>query len=162
MSGIAGLYHLDQHPVVASELCQMIKILAHRGPDSSDTWCQDSIGLGHCMLWTTAESLHEQLPLVKGDLTITADARIDNRDELAQVLSLPDRPLEKIADSEFILAAYEQWGSDCPEHLLGDFAFVIWDGQKLPLFCARDHFGVTPFFYYHRPYKSFAIASEIK
>ena len=162
MSGIAGIYHLDQHPVVSSELCQMMKVLAHRGPDASDTWCQDSIGLGHCMLWTTAESLHEQLPLVKGDLTITADARIDNRDELAQVLSLPDRPLEKIADSEFILAAYEQWGSDCPEHLLGDFAFMIWDGQKQQLFCARDHFGVKPFFYYHQPNKSFAIASEIK
>ncbi|MBT9314730.1 lasso peptide isopeptide bond-forming cyclase [Leptothoe spongobia] len=162
MSGIAGIYHFDQRPVVPSELYQMINTLAHRGPDGSDTWCQDSIGLGHRMLWTTPESLHEQLPLVKGDLAITADARIDNRDELAQVLPLPDRPLEKITDSEFILAAYEQWGSDCPEHLLGAFAFVMWDRQKQQLFCARDHFGVKPFYYYHQPNLSFAVASEIK
>lgn len=162
MSGIVGIYHLDQHLVASSQLCQMINTLAHRGPDGSDTWCQGAIGLGHRMLWTTPESLNEQLPLVKGDLAITADARIDNRDELAQVLSLPDRPLEKIADSELILAAYEHWGSDCPVHLLGDFAFVIWDGQKQQLFCARDHFGVKPFYYYHQPNRSFAVASEIK
>ncbi|MGD1855041.1 MAG: lasso peptide isopeptide bond-forming cyclase [Leptolyngbyaceae cyanobacterium] len=162
MSAIAGIYHLNQRPVASSELCQMMTTLAHRGPDGSDTWCKGSIGLGHRMLWTTPESLHEQLPLVKGDLAITADARIDNREELAQVLSLPDRPLEKIADSEFILAAYEQWGSDCPGHLLGDFAFVIWDGQKQQLFCARDYFGVKPFYYHHQPNGSFAVASEIK
>ncbi|NEZ67165.1 lasso peptide isopeptide bond-forming cyclase [Leptolyngbyaceae cyanobacterium CCMR0082] len=162
MSGIVGIYHLDQRLVESSDLHQMVDILDHRGPDGSDTWYRESIGLGHCMLWTTLESLHEQLPLVKGDLTITADARIDNRDELAQVLTLPDRPLEKVTDSEFILAAYEKWGSDCPEHLLGDFAFGIWDGQKQQLFCARDHLGVKPFYYFHQESNTFAFASEIK
>lgn len=162
MSGIVGIYHLDQQPVSTDDLRQMLDALTHRGPDGVDLWCQGSVGLGHRMLWTTPESLHEQLPLVKGELIITADARIDNRDELAQVLSLPNRPLEKVTDSEFILAAYERWGGDCPEHLLGDFAFMIWDGQKQQLFCARDYFGVKPFYYYHRSNHSFAVASEIK
>ena len=162
MSAISGIYHLNQRLVASSELHQMVNTLAHRGLDGSDVWCQGAIGLGHRMLWTTPESLHEQLPLTKGELAITADARIDNREELAQVLSLPERPLEKIADSEFILAAYEQWGGDCPKHLLGDFAFAIWDGQKQQLFCARDHFGVKPFYYYYQPNLSFAVASEIK
>ncbi|EKU97460.1 asparagine synthase, glutamine-hydrolyzing [Leptolyngbya sp. PCC 7375] len=162
MSGIVGIYHLDQRLVESSDLHQMVDVLMHRGPDGTDVWCQEAIGMGHRMLWTTPESLHEQLPLVKGDLTITADARIDNRDELAQVLNLPDRPLEKVTDSEFILAAYEKWGSECPEHLLGDFAFGIWDGQKQQLFCARDHLGVKPFYYFHQESNTFAFASEIK
>ncbi|ESA34076.1 asparagine synthase [Leptolyngbya sp. Heron Island J] len=162
MSGIAGIYAVDQPSTTSSELRQMVDALAHRGPDGMNTWCQGLVGLGHRMLWTTPESLHEQLPLIKGNLVITADARIDNRDELAPLLSLPDRPLEKVADSEFILAAYERWGSDCPNHLLGDFAFVIWDKQKQQLFCARDHFGVKPFYYFHQVDKSFAFASEIK
>ncbi|MEA5466121.1 lasso peptide isopeptide bond-forming cyclase [Leptothoe sp. PORK10 BA2] len=162
MSGIVGIYRLDQSPAESNELRQMVDALAHRGPDGVDVWCQGSIGLGHRMLWTTPESLHEHLPLVKGELSITADARIDNRSELSQILSLPDRPLEKISDSEFILAAYEQWGHDCPEHLIGDFAFVIWDGRKQQFFCARDHFGVKPFYYYYQPDCAFAIASEIK
>ncbi|MFG6106851.1 lasso peptide isopeptide bond-forming cyclase [Leptothoe sp. EHU-05/26/07-4] len=162
MSGIVGVYHLNQETVRSSDVHQMVDALAHRGPDSMDVWCQGPVGLGHRMLWTTPESLHEKLPLVKGDLAITADARIDNRDELAQVLTLPDQPLEKVTDSEFILAAYEKWGDRCPEYLLGDFVFVIWDGQQQQLFCARDHFGIKPFYYYHQASQSFAVASEIK
>src|SRR5207344_3160791 len=50
-------------------------------------------------------------------------------------------------DVELILRAYLVWGEDFVEHLLGDFAFAIWDGPKQRLFCARDHLGVKPFFY---------------
>ena len=52
-----------------------------------------------------------------------------------------------LTNDESILSAYETWGEDCVKHLIGDFAFAIWDGKKL--FCARDHFGVKPFFYTH-------------
>jgi len=82
--------------------------------------------MGHRMLWTTPESLLELLPLVNqtGDLAITADAHIDNRDELIAALALNDLRSEKITDSQLILAAYEKWGDHCPEQLLGDFAFA--------------------------------------
>jgi asparagine synthase (glutamine-hydrolysing) len=121
-------------------------------------------GFGHRMLWTTPESLVEKLPCTDatGDLVITADARIDNRDELVLVLDLPNRPLETITDSEFILAAYRKWGESCPQHLLGDFAFAIWDKPGQSIFAARDHFGVKPFYYYHKTQKSFQFGSEIK
>jgi asparagine synthase (glutamine-hydrolysing) len=46
-----------------------------------------------------------------------------------------------------ILNAYEKWGEDCVKHLFGDFAFAIWDERKQRYFCARDHFGVKPFYY---------------
>ena len=50
-------------------------------------------------------------------------------------------------DEELILSAYEKWGEDCVKHLTGDFAFAVWDERSQRLFCARDHFGVKPFFY---------------
>lgn len=163
MSGIVGMYHLDQRLVGSDDLWRMVDSLAHRGADGADIWYEGSVGLGHRMLWTTPESLLEKLPLVdnQADLTITADARIDNRDELASVLDLPNRPLEKIADSDFILAAYQKWGEDCPNKLLGDFSFAIWDRRQQQLFCARDHLGIKPF-YYFRSSTTFIFASEIK
>jgi asparagine synthase (glutamine-hydrolysing) len=72
---------------------------------------------------------------VVNDLTITANARIDAREDL------------NLSDAELILNAYKKWGDDCVKHLNGDFAFAIWDKRQQRFFCARDHFGVKPFFY---------------
>jgi asparagine synthase (glutamine-hydrolysing) len=163
VSAILGIHYLDGRPLDRDYLERMVDILAHRGPDGATIWCRDSVGLGHRMLWTTPESLLEKQPLVdqSGELIITADARIDNRDELLHTLNLDSGPPEKITDSQLILAAYQQWGEDCPDKLLGDFAFAIWDGRKQQLFCARDHFGIKPFYYYASK-QNFVFASEIK
>ncbi|GAB1545531.1 lasso peptide isopeptide bond-forming cyclase [Scytonema sp. NUACC21] len=164
MSGITGIYYLESHPVDRQKLARMVDTLAHRGPDGANFWVDGSVGLGHRMLWTTPESLLEKLPLVnqRGDLVITADARIDNRDELISQLELDNSLPEKIADSELILTAYEKWGQQCPKHLLGDFAFVIWDGRNQVLFCARDPMGVKPFYYHYQVGRIFTFGSEIK
>jgi asparagine synthase (glutamine-hydrolysing) len=163
MSAIAGIYTLDGRPVERADVKRMVASLAHRGPDGAGVWNERAVGLGHRMLWTTPESLHEQLPLVNqsGDLVLTADARIDNRTELIATLGLTGRPPGKISDSELILAAYQKWGERCPEKLLGAFSFALWDGQRQVLFCARDHFGIKPFYYY-RSNRVFVFASEIK
>jgi asparagine synthase (glutamine-hydrolysing) len=159
MSGIAGIFFRDGRPAEPEALERMGSALAHRGPDGKGVWIEGAAGIGHLMLHVTPESLHEKLPLVKGDLVITADARIDNREELLTTLRLSEQP--RLADSELILAAYERWGRACPESLVGDFAFAIWDKREQRLFCARDHFGVKPFYYY-RSDRLFAFASEIK
>lgn len=163
MSGIVGIRYLDKRLVDCENLSKMVDILAHRGPDGADIWADGCVGLGHRMLWTTPESLIEKLPFVnqRRDLVITADARIDNRDELIAALQINNRASDKVVDSELILAAYEKWGEDCPKHLLGDFAFAIWDKRKQILFCARDHFGVKPFYYYSSN-NTFVFGSEIK
>lgn len=162
MSGITGINYLNRQPVEREQLARMVDILKHRGGDGGNIWHEGSIGLGHQMLWTTPESLREKLPAAKGKLAITADARLDNREELIPALGLAAYPTKNITDSDLILAAYEKWGELCPEHLLGDFAFGIWDGRNHSLFCARDYFGVKPFYYYHHPGKLFTFASEIK
>ena len=77
-------------------------------------------------------------------LSITANARIDGREDL--IAKLP-RPPGTQDDTELILLAYEAWGEDCVKHLIGDFAFAITDNRSRRIFCARDHFGVKPFFF---------------
>ena len=163
MSAIVGLFYRDGRPVDRRVLERMGASLAHRGPDKSGVWSDGNTGLGHRMLWTTPESLREELPLAhsSGNLVITADARIDNRDELLSALGLTDRPKEEISDSELILGAYEKWGEDSPKKLVGDFAFAIWDRRKKLMYCARDHIGAKPFYYYLSD-KVFAFASEVE
>lgn len=163
MSAIAGLYSLDGPTIDNTDLRRMVESLAHRGPDGS-LWRNGSIALGHRMLLTTPESVDERLPLVNGTnhLALTADARIDNREDLIARLHPAGRLREPVTDSALILQAYETWGDGCPDKLVGDFAFALWDGRKQILFCARDAMGVKPFYYYHCANRLFAFASEIK
>lgn len=164
MSAIFGTYYIDRRPASGSELERMAQVLAHRGPDGYGVWFDGPVGLGHRMLRTTPESLNEHLPFrnANGDFLITADARLDNREELISELGFQGADAGDKTDSELILAAYRQWGESCPEKLLGDFAFAIWDARQRTLFCARDHFGVRPFYYYLSPKKAFVFATEMK
>ena len=163
MSGIVGILNWDGALVDGDTLQRMIAALIHRGPDRQATWIDDSIGLGHTLLRTTRESDHEQLPdHVNQTLWITADARIDNRDDLAHLLASQGcHDLNGVPDSALILRAYAVWGERCLDYLIGDFAFAIWDAPRQRLFCARDHFGVRPFVYYQSK-QQFAFASEAK
>jgi asparagine synthase (glutamine-hydrolysing) len=160
VSGIAGLLFLDGRSVERATLTAMVERLAHRGPDGSGDWCEGGVGLGHRLLRTTPESIDERLPLALTDdhLAITANARLDNRSDLLQALQTTDR---NAPDSTLILRAYQRWGEACPERLLGDFAFAIWDGRRRRLFCARDHLGIKPFYYFLSD-RVFVFASEIK
>ncbi|MCK5538274.1 MAG: hypothetical protein KAI79_15715 [Bacteroidales bacterium] len=148
MSGFFGVYNRNGNPVDKKIANDMLEAISYWEPDEKSTWINGSVALGHTMLWNTPESKYEYLPLAKDICILTMDARIDNRNELTKELELPDRPLEEIGDSEFILAAYARWGEECPKYLLGDFAFAIWDSQKEQLFCARDHIGIKLFHFY--------------
>ncbi len=145
-----GIYDRSGAPVDGALLQGLAHFLSYRGPDWLDTWSSGPIGFGHTMLRTTRESQIERQPAsLDGQLWITADARIDCREELRTKLAqkshgAPDRAAP---DSDLILHAYAAWGADCVQHLRGDFAFAIWDARKKLLFCARDHFGVKPFYY---------------
>ena len=149
MSGIVGILNLDGAPVDARVLEQLTSSLTFRGPDRKSAWVQDNIGFGHTLLATTFEAKHENQPLsLDNKVWIVADARIDGRNELIQKLRVSGRTLNKKAtDPELILHAYHVWGTECVQYLIGDFCFAIWDKQNKTLFCARDHFGVKPFFY---------------
>jgi asparagine synthase (glutamine-hydrolysing) len=149
MSGIVGIVSLDGAPVDRRLLRQMTGSLAYRGPDRTKTWVDGSVGFGHTLLRTTVESQHEEQPAsLDGRVWITADARVDGRPDLIhQLESRGRRNLRTATDAQLILHAYHIWEENCVEHLLGDFAFAIWDGPARRLFCARDRFAIKPFYY---------------
>lgn len=149
MSGFVGLVNLDGSPVDRELLQGMTQYLAPRGPDAQRTWTRGHVGFGHALLRTTPESEAESQPFtLDGNTWIVADCRVDGREELVRALSGHGwGPADDAPDPELILRAYAVWGESCLDRLLGDFSFAIWDGSRRTLFCARDHFGVKPFFY---------------
>lgn len=162
MSGIAGIFYRNNRPINLAELKKVGEALAHRGLDGISYYFHDSIGLVHFMLHDTPESLLENLPrkVNGGSFVITFHGRLDNREELRDLTDWRKALLET-TDSDLILAAYAKWKNRCAEHLLGDFAFAIWDENEKKLYCARDHIGVNPFYYYYDN-NCFIFASEIK
>jgi len=146
LSGLAGLFHRDGRPVERRAVERMLALIAHRGPDGCGVWSADRVALGQCLLHTTPESPRHAQPATTPDgrVILVFDGRVDNRSELQRHLSA----LSSATDSELVLLAYERWGRDAPAHLIGDFAFALWDGRARRVFCARDPAGLRPFFYF--------------
>jgi asparagine synthase (glutamine-hydrolysing) len=163
MSGIAGIYNLDNKPADPVLLRRMIDRMAHRGPDGHGYWTEGPVGLGHAMLRTTPESLLERQPFVDeiSHLSLTLDGRVDNRRDVRAALESKGLAFRTDTDAELLLRAYECWGEDCPQHIIGDFAFAIWNGRNRTLFCARDILGIKPF-YYSISRRRFLWASELR
>lgn len=159
MSGICGLVFPLGRAVTRQDIACILEPLEHRGPDGSAVALEGNAGLGHALLATTPEALIETLPLrhVPTGCTITADARLDNREELAERLGLSGQGK---GDGELILLSYLRWSARCLDYLRGDFAFAIWDPREAMLFCARDQSGMRQLIYHHTPGKVFAFATQ--
>jgi asparagine synthase (glutamine-hydrolysing) len=122
----------------------MVEAARWRGPDGVGLHVDGQVGLGYLSQHVTPESVREVQPLVVGDVVVVADARIDNRRELGSWLG---RKAAECTDVELILAAYREWGVECAARLVGDFAFVVWDGGRRRLFGARDALGMRSLVY---------------
>lgn len=151
MSAIAGIYRFNQHPVQPEHCHLMMDALEHYPADQTAVWQKDHVMLGCHAQWLTGQSSQETLPYYdsKRGLAITADAIIDNRDELMVQLEIPHSLRGNLTDSEILLRAYEKWGEPMVQRLVGDFAFVVWDERKKKLFGARDFSGSRTL-YFHR------------
>lgn len=139
----------------------MLRAIDHRGPDGGGSWREGPVVLGHQELRTSPESVEGTAagkPEEEGDLVLVADARLDQRDRLVAKFGADGRQ----SDGRLLLRAYREWGVRCVEHLIGDFAFALWDRSRQTLFCARDHFGVRPFYYAELPGHGLFFGSEIK
>ena len=149
MSAFVCIMHGDNAPVDRALLECLTHFLSFRGPDAFGMWSDGPVGMGHALLRTTYESKGERQPAnVEERYWIVADARLDAREELIAELHDAKRKLDSNApDSELILQAYAAWGTSCIDRLRGDFSFALWDASHKLLFCARDHFGIKPFYY---------------
>lgn len=151
MCGIAGILNLNKntYPFLDRHLRLMNHLQKHRGPDGNGVWIHPSgfCGFGHQRL--SIIDLHtgaQPMSDPQSGATICYNGEIYNYIELREELA-SGYHFRTSSDTEVILAAYLKWGVDCVNHLRGMFAFVVWDEVEKRLFCARDRFGIKPFYY---------------
>jgi asparagine synthase (glutamine-hydrolysing) len=149
MSGIVGVVNRDGAPADADRVRYLTEFLAFRGPDAQVVWSEGPAAFGNALLRISGPEIDERQPIsLDGRIWITAEARLDDRAGLIRRLSERGQSLAATAsDAQLILAAYRVWDEQCLDYLAGDFSFALWDQNKQRLFCARDQFGVRPFFY---------------
>ncbi|MGH6922652.1 MAG: asparagine synthase-related protein [Propylenella sp.] len=164
MSGVFGIFSKDGTPVAPTDLRAMRDAMAFWGPDSDNLVAAGPVGLGHVLLASETGPPPESQTLAGPEaphLKIAADASLDNRDELCAALLIGREEQRRLADSALILRAVQKWGRDCVERLSGEFAFTIWDASRQELFCARDHMGFRPFYYFDSG-RHFVFATDVK
>ena len=161
MSAILGQIAFDGRPTPPEALRPAMEAIALYGGDGSGMWSGEGVVLGSQVRHLTPESRHEAQPYARHGRVIVADARLDNRDELCVRLGVGPADRAALPDSALLLRAYERWGDACPDTLVGDFAFAVWDGPARTLFCARDPVGARPLYVYHAP-PLFAFCSDLR
>jgi asparagine synthase (glutamine-hydrolysing) len=163
MCGIAGVISLSGQPIegLTHRLSVMRDLIRHRGPDGEGSFESDSkqVGLAHRRLSIIDLAQGAQPMRDDAGNWIVYNGEIYNYLELRQELG-PER-FHTSSDTEVILHAYRRWGRECLQKLRGMFAFALWDAASRTLFCARDRFGIKPF-YYAQVGDHLLFASEVK
>ena len=160
MCGIAGIVSQSADLELIGP---MTAALSHRGPDGSGIWSDGLCSLGHRRLAIIDLSVKGKQPLCNEDETvwIVFNGEIYNFQELRAELEHSGHKFNSHTDTEVIVHAYEQWGTECVKKLRGMFAFAIWDQQKRRLFLARDRVGKKPLYYADNG-SCFVFASELQ
>ena len=187
MCGICGFTNAqDADQGILKAMCD---IMAHRGPDGEGQYLADGIALGHRRLslvdlangnqpmvratgahaaeitspalMPTGEPCNPETCMQRGDYVIVFNGEIYNYQDLRTELAQMGWEFATHSDTEVLLVSYLQWGKSMLQRLRGMFAFALWDARNKELFCARDFFGIKPF-YYTQQQGQFIFASEIK
>lgn len=156
MCGISGFNFKDEKLIN-----QMNLELKHRGPDSSDFFCDEKTSLGHTRLSIIDLSPEAGQPMEYNGLQIVFNGEIYNYKQICDELNQKGHQFKLKSDTEMILHAYAEWGENCVSHFNGMWAFCIYDTQKNKLFLSRDRFGIKPLHYFFEGGK-FIFSSEIR
>ncbi len=162
MSGIFIIHHLDHSPLPIAEAEILLAINPEWSQDGYKLWSSDDTAVACQYFWVDQADRMDPQPLVDSSrrCVLSADARIDNHDELATQLGLTAADLHLTSDARMILLSYLKWGPACVEYLRGDFVFIILDIDEHSIFIARDPLGTRSLAYYRND-KLFIAASEI-
>jgi asparagine synthase (glutamine-hydrolysing) len=160
--GIFGLIN-KTGPADADLVRRLTDMVAHRGPDGRGVRVSGNVGLGHRRLAIIDLSEDGAQPMrdTRHPIWITYNGEIYNYLELRAELETMGFVFKTSSDTEVLLAAYVCWGEKCLEHFNGMWSFAIHDERDNTLFCARDRFGVKPFYYIDTS-TEFAFGSEIR
>lgn len=164
MCGIAGIVDLKgRQPINEDLLKAMNDRLAHRGPDGSGVHMEPGIALAHRRL-SIVDLAAGQQPMYNEDhsVCIVFNGEIYNFQELVPELVALGHVFRTRCDTEVIIHAWEQWGTDCLQRMNGMFAFALWDRNRRQVFLARDRLGVKPLFHATLPDGTLLFASELK
>jgi asparagine synthase (glutamine-hydrolysing) len=165
MCGICG-YAGTKRILPSRVLESMTEVIRHRGPDATGIVTfedgPDFCGLGHTRLSIIDLSGGAQpMSNEDGTIWIVYNGEIYNHRDLRSSLESLGHRYTTSSDTETIIHLYEQYGRDCVHHLLGMFAFAIWDDTRKTLFAVRDRLGIKPFYYGYEN-GSLIFGSEIK
>ena len=143
---------------------KMADRIVHRGPDGEGYYTDSEVALGHRRLSIIdVEGGAQPMYNEKKDIVIVFNGEIYNYKELQKELKRKNHKFSTNCDTEVLVHGYEEWGEELLAKLRGMFAFAIWDKKERKLFCARDHFGIKPFYYYFNEDDDvFLFGSEIK
>jgi asparagine synthase (glutamine-hydrolysing) len=146
--GIAGIVRSDGAPVDRELLSRMNEAIRHRGPDEDGFYFSAGVGLAMRRL-AIIDLKSGQQPIHNQGSTawIVFNGEIYNYRELREQLEKLGHRFYTDSDTEAIVHAYDQYGTDCPKYLRGMFAFAIWDERAKSLFLARDRVGKKPLLY---------------
>ena len=150
MCGITGIVRADEAPVDRDLLQRMNEAIRHRGPDEDGFYFNDGVGLAMRRL-AIIDLKTGQQPIHNHDRTkwLVFNGEIYNYREVRGQLEKLGHKFYTDSDTEVVVAAYDEYGTDCPKHLRGMFAFAIWDERDKSLFLARDRVGKKPLLYAH-------------
>jgi asparagine synthase (glutamine-hydrolysing) len=151
--GIAGIFRPAGPADDLQVLRGMLDALAKRGPDGEGIQRERGLTLGHRRLAILDLSPAANQPMTSpgGRFVISFNGEIYNYRELARELAIPPGTLRTSSDTEVLLAAWERWGADCLDRLVGQWAFAMYDREENVLWLARDRFGEKPLFYHRGP-----------
>jgi len=187
MCGIVGIHHLTHSRVNVTGLKLMTEMLRHRGPDDEGFLLVNmntgkvlqsraskelnlfgetnhpDLGMGHKRLSIIdlSEAGHQPMCNEDGTVWIVYNGEVYNYREIRKELENLGHRLKSQTDTEVILHAYEEWGTECLGRFNGMWAFALVDIKEKRIFCSRDRAGVKPFYYLFDG-KQFCFASEIK
>src|SRR5262249_34571578 len=154
---LAGLWRLDGRQDADSLCSQMLSAQAMYGTHGVAQWTASDIALGRRLMKVLPEDAFDRQPLqdISGRFTLIADIRLDNRDELIGGLGISGDAASRLSDAAILMKAIERWEDRCVDHLIGDYAFVLWDARDRRLILSRDPIGQRPLFF-HRGKDFFA------
>lgn len=163
MCAIAGILHRDGRPASALSLKRMTDALAHRGPDGEGSFVDGPLALGHRRLAIIDLSSAGQQPMVSDDgrFVFSYNGEVYNFNELRAQLQARGRRFHSRTDSEVVLQALAEWGTDALTRFNGMFAFALWDKREQSLLLGRDRYGIKPL-YYACVNNTLVFGSEIK
>jgi asparagine synthase (glutamine-hydrolysing) len=163
MCGFCGILNFEGEPPVSREvLAAMTATLQHRGPDDRGFFLSDTVGLGHQRLSIIdLETGHQPLSNEDGSVWIVYNGELYNYQDLRADLEKAGHRFATRSDTEVIVHAYEEYGTDCLQAMNGMFGFALWDSRRQRLFLARDRVGIKPLYYARLP-RGWVFGSEVK